>query len=55
VAPPRPTPDPTRNHNHPKQASAKLKDPNTKKATKITLTGDYVMHIMTNGSLAVGE
>jgi hypothetical protein len=37
------------------QASAKLKDPNTKKATKITLAGDYVLHIMTNGSLAVGE
>jgi hypothetical protein len=37
------------------QTSAKLKDPVTKKSAKITLEGPYVMHIMTNGSLAMGE
>jgi hypothetical protein len=44
-----PPPPPTQ------QASAKLRDPATKKSTKITLDGAYTMHIMTNGSLAVGE
>jgi hypothetical protein len=37
------------------QSSAKVKDPNTKKSIKLALPSEYVLHIMTNGTIAVGE